>query len=174
MSSLRETIPLETKKIIKKSISGTIGLLLLAGLLSIFLGFFLFVDIRELKEWPAILVAVRSVLRIALPILLVLLFSWNPFYHYLYWKRYFYDIDDKNIIIRKGVIAQKEITLPFSRITDVYVDQDILDVMFGLYDVHISTPTEQSGQFAHIDGINKEGSHKIRQMILDRMNREER
>lgn len=101
-----------------------------------------------------------------------LLLCWNPLYQYLYFKRYFYDMNEKNIIIRKGVLAQKEITLPFSRITDVYVDQDILDVLFKLYDVHISTPTEESGLFAHIDGVSREGSKKLREMILDRINEE--
>ena len=67
----------------------------------------------------------------------------------------------------------QEITLPFSRITDVYVDQDMFDVFFGLYDVHISTPTQESGLFAHIDGVNKAGSQELRQMILDRINRSE-
>jgi membrane protein YdbS with pleckstrin-like domain len=85
-------------------------------------------------------------------------------------ERYFYDMDASNIVIRKGVFAQKEITLPFSRITDVYVDQDVLDAVFGLYDVHISTPTQQSGAFAHIDGVDKAGSQLLRTMILDGMN----
>ena len=51
------------------------------------------------------------------------------------------------------------------------MDQDLFDVLFGLYDVHISTPTEQSGLFAHIDGVDKEGSQELRQFILHRMNR---
>lgn len=147
-----------------------IGILFLCGFLSLFLGAFLFGDI---KGMPKILIAIRSVVRYGLPILLLFLFCWNPIYQHIYWKRYYYDMDHKNIIIRKGVVAQKEITLPFSRITDVYVDRDIFDVMFGLYDVHISTPTQESGQFAHIDGVNKEGSQSLRQMILDRINKEE-
>ena len=168
--SLRETIPLQKSKVIKKSIGGMIGVAFLGGFVSLFLGIFLFGDV---KGMPEILVAVRSVVRIGLPILLILLFCWDPVYQYFYWKRYQYDMDQKNIIIRKGVVAQKEITLPFNRITDVYVDQDIFDVMFGLYDVHISTPTQESGQFAHIDGVNKDGSQALRQMILDRINKEE-
>lgn len=168
--SLRETIPLQKSKVIKKSIGDMIGVLFLGGLLTLILRTFLFGDVTVM---PDILLAVRSVVRIGLPILLILLFCSNPIYQYFYWKHYHYDMDQKNIVIRKGVIAQKEITLPFNRITDVYVDQDIIDVMFGLYDVHISTPTQESGQFAHIDGVNKDGSRTLRQMILDRINKEE-
>ena len=170
MTSLRETIPLQKVKIVKKSIGGIWGAFLFFGFLSIFVAAFLWLP--EAEDIPEVLDVVRKALGIAWFVFLALLFCWIPVYQYLYYQRYFYDMDEKNIVIRKGVWAQKEITLPFSRITDVYVDQDILDVPFKLYDVHISTPTESSGMFAHIDGINKEGSQQLRQMILDKINQE--
>lgn len=78
-------------------------------------------------------------------------------------------MDDRNVIIRKGIIAKREITLPFSKITDVYVDQDVTDVVLGLYDIHISTPTAESGKFAHIDGLNKKGAMEIKKLVLERV-----
>jgi hypothetical protein len=42
-------------------------------------------------------------------------------------------------------------------------------VVFGLYDVHMSTPTESSGQFAHIDGVDKAGSQQLRALLLERI-----
>ncbi len=170
MAFLRETIPLRKIKILKKSIGGTIGVLLLSGFLSIFAWVVLFADLIDPCELFRFLRRFRCSLCVVWLSFWTLLICWNPLYQHLYFKRYFYDMDDDNIIIRKGVFAQKEITLPFSRITDVYVDQDILDVLFGLYDVHISTPTQESGRFAHIDGVNKAGSVELRQMILDRIN----
>ena len=88
----------------------------------------------------------------------------------IYFIRYFYDVVGDNVIIRKGIFAQTEVTLPLSKITDVFMDQDTLDVIFGLYDVHISTPTAESGRFAHIDGLNRQGATEIRRLILERMN----
>ncbi len=171
MPTLREMIPLQKVKIVKKSIGATIGVILLCGFVSlVFCLVFLF-DFEG--ELPDFLQGARYYLLAAWVLFVLLLLAWNPVYQYFYYKRYFYDMDEKNIIIRKGVIAQKEITLPFSRITDIYVDQDLLDVTFKIFDVHISTPTEQSGQFAHIDGVNKEGSQELRQMILDRINKED-
>jgi len=151
MATLRETIPLQKVKIVKKSLGGIMVVLGICGMISFFgqvytLLWFVFVGF---------------------------LVCLGPVWEYLYFNRYFYDIDEKNILIRKGILAQKEITLPFSRITDVYVDQDLLDFLFKIYDVHISTPTATSGMFAHIDGVNKEGSRQLRQMILDRINRAE-
>ena len=90
--------------------------------------------------------------------------------NYLYYLTYFYDVDQKNLIIRKGVVTKREMILPFAKITDVSVDQDVMDVMLGIYDVHISTPTVDSGQFAHIDGLNRRGAQEVRQLILDMIN----
>lgn len=168
--SLRERIPLQKRKVVKKSIGGTIGVLFVAGFLSVFFVAFFYAGEADL---PPMLLALRPTLLIALFAFFGFLLCWNPVYQYVYWKRYFYDMDEKNIVIRKGAIAQKEITLPFSRITDVYVDQDLFDLMFGLYDVHMSTPTEQSGQFEHIDVVDKGGSVELRRMILERINKED-
>jgi len=170
MPALRETIPLQKLKILKKSIGGTVGVLLVCGIISVFICLFLF---AEPRDTPKTLLDIRTFLLVIWFSFVALLLISTPVYQYFYFKRYFYDMDGKNIVIRKGVIAQKEITLPFSRITDVYVDQDILDVPFGLYDVHISTPTQESGLFAHIDGVNKHGSVQLRQMLLDNINKED-
>lgn len=167
MASLREQIPLRISKVIKKCMAGAILILVLMGFSAIFVVPFLLTKSGKLSMEANPYVFVGWLLFFGF------LLCWNPIYQMLYFKRYFYDIDGKNIVIRKGVIAQKEITLPFSRITDVYVDRDLLDVLFGLYDVHISTPTEESGRFAHIDGVDKEGSRQLRQMILDNINTNE-
>jgi hypothetical protein len=49
------------------------------------------------------------------------------------------------------------------------VDQDLFDVFFGLYDVHISTATATSGTRAHIDGIEKASAEEIRKLILSKI-----
>lgn len=97
-----------------------------------------------------------------------------PLYEFLYYQTYFYDADEENITIRKGVVVRREAVLPFSRITDVYVDQDLLDVILGLYDVHLSTPTEQSGRFAHIDGVSKKSAVIIKELVLESIKRAEK
>ena len=165
MAPLRETIPLRKIKILKKSLG-----ILMFELIALTILCLIVFDVAAPQQ-------VDMMSNIVLPLLLLLpvalLFCLPPFYECLYWKRYFYDVEGPNLVIRKGVIARREITIPFNRITDVYVDQDILDALFGLYDVHVSTPTEQSGRFAHIDGVGKAGSQRLRQLILEGMNRSE-
>ena len=77
-----------------------------------------------------------------------------------------YAIVGKNLIIKKGIFSRNEITLPINRLQDVYVDQDILDRIFGLYDVHVSSATVISGNLSHIDGLNKENSDAVKNLIL--------
>jgi len=46
------------------------------------------------------------------------------------------------------------------------VDQDLLDRIFGLYDVHLSSATISSGMEAHIDGLEKQAAEGLRNILL--------
>lgn len=87
-------------------------------------------------------------------------------------KYYFYNADNQTISIKKGVFSKNEITLPFKRLQDVYVDQDILDRIFSLYDVHVSSATATSATLSHIDGLNKENAEKVKTILLKKINEE--
>lgn len=50
------------------------------------------------------------------------------------------------------------------------VDQDLLDRIFGLYDVHLSSATISSGFEAHIDGVEKPAADGLRQLLLKAVN----
>jgi putative membrane protein len=89
------------------------------------------------------------------------------FYQYWYFAVYFYDLVKDFIQIKKGPITPKEITIPYERIQDVYVDQDLLDRIFGLYDVHLSSATFSSGMQAHIDGLERETAQGLRDVLLE-------
>jgi putative membrane protein len=99
----------------------------------------------------------------------ILWFILKYIYEVFYMKYYFYDATPQTISIRKGVFSRNEITLPFKRLQDVYVDQDILDRIFGLYDVHISSATITSAALSHIDGLNKENAEKVKQLLLKKI-----
>jgi len=163
---LRITLPLQRRKIIKKSITAFFQPATIAFL---FVAPFVWALARAgAEDLPQHL---RWMVTLILIMILLLIFSLVVLYQYLYFRNYFYDVDKENLIIRKGVIANKEVTLPFSKITDVYVDQDLLDALFHLYDVHVSTPTESSGKFAHIDGISKKASEQLRALLLENVNK---
>src|SRR5262249_37301165 len=48
---------------------------------------------------------------------------WQVLYQILFYSMYHYDICEHNMVIRKGVLCRREISLPLTRITDVYLDQ---------------------------------------------------
>lgn len=102
-------------------------------------------------------------------ILNILLTIFNIFYQRWYYETYFYDLTDDHIIIRKGVWMPNEITIPYERVQDIYVDQDFLDRIFGLYDVHLSSATFSSGMSAHIDGLEKIAADGLKQELLTKV-----
>jgi putative membrane protein len=86
-----------------------------------------------------------------------------------YIRRYYYDAGDNFVTIKKGVFAPAEIHVMYQKIQDVYVDQDILDRIMDLYDVHIASATVTSGMEAHIDGVNHESAEAIKTLLLSRI-----
>ncbi len=160
MSKTRERFPLSTKKVLKKTITGTlvwvILLLIVYGLLAGFL-----------VSLGGALNNYLGIVTFGILGFLVLIVTLTYFYQQWYYNTYFYDLTDDYIIIKKGPITPHEITIPYERIQDVYVDQDILDRIFGLYDVHLSSATISSGMAAHIDGLEKPAADGLRAGLLE-------
>ena len=100
-------------------------------------------------------------------IILAVIFFLTYLYQRWYFATYFYDLTSDFVQIKKGPITPREITIPYERIQDVYVDQDLLDRIFGLYDVHISSATSASGTQAHIDGVEKQAADGLREALLE-------
>lgn len=96
----------------------------------------------------------------------LLLRAW---YIKVYIRRYFYSASDDFITIKKGVFAPAEIHVQYPKIQDVYVDQDILDRIMGLYDVHIASATVTSGIEAHIDGVEEAAADGLKLFLLDKI-----
>jgi putative membrane protein len=159
MSPTREQYPLSPKKIIKKTIAGTWAWIIVLAILFVMMMAF-FGQIPSASEYYPLFTIVFLVLLVVPPILYYI-------YQRYYFAAYFYDLTDDHIVIRKGPITPQEITIPYERIQDVYMDQDILDRIFGLYDVHLSSATYTSGMEAHIDGVEKAAADGLRKQILD-------
>lgn len=158
MSKTREQFPLSIKKVLKKTIVSSLGWFVI-----LIIGFIFMIGIKASTEGATIYLG--SILFSALIIFLVIL-SVIYFYQKWYYSVYFYDLTDDFIIIKKGPITPHEITIPYERVQDVYVDQDLLDRFFGIYDVHLSSATFSSGLEAHIDGVEKAAADGLRDSLL--------
>jgi len=146
--TLRERFPLRTIKIVKKTIGTLIPLFFIAAIVFLALAFY--------AVW---MLAIGFGVLIVLA-LIVYIYQWY------YFRNYFYDLTENGLVIRKGVISSWSIVLPQHKVQDVYLDQDLLDRIFGLYDLHFSTATDVSQREAHIDGLSGADANKLRELLV--------
>lgn len=158
MSLTRKKYPLSKRKIIKKTISSIIGM----------------------QIWFLVVIVIFFILKINLipissqlirwyPLVFLIILVLNYLYQWWYFKTYFYEATEDYLIIRKNPITPYEIIVPWERIQDVYVEQDFLDRVFGLYDVYLSTATLLSGAEAHIDGVEKRTAEGLKMFLLEKV-----
>ena len=172
-SKTREQFPLSRRKIWKKTVSSTWiwALILLGGF-----GLYLFVsslpgttqDATDIILIGFIERYFNLILGLIIGIIL-LVFVLTYVYQLWYFAVYYYDLTDDLVIIRKGPITPLEITIPYERIQDVYVSQSMLDRIFMIYDVHLSSASLDSGVEAHIHGVEKKAADGLRAMLLNKV-----
>lgn len=161
-SPTRDKYPLSTKKIVKKTLTRAFAWGFIFVPLIVVLGV---LDIAETSLKPSD----RSILTaatIGASALYLLIIALTYLYQRWYFAVYFYDLQDNYVVIRKNPITPREINIPYERLQDVYVDQDLLDRFLRIYDVHISSATASSGMEAHIDGVGREAAQGLRSDIL--------
>ena len=169
-----QNLPLSSKKIIKKTITRYIKWFwfLLLFIFPILFGFYSSLTMEKSTcsmlppSMPSsycgqpgtspipkiILAALLSVVILLIPILI---------YEYFYYRLYYYEFTEDKATIRKGVVSRATGLIRYERLQNIYIDQDFLDRIFGLYDVHYETAGEKSGFYSHVDGLNKENADKL-------------
>jgi membrane protein YdbS with pleckstrin-like domain len=157
-SKSREQFPLSRAKISKKTLGSALIWIILFIIAE---GFSIFALITS-----GISAAFFILGSIAAVFLLVLIILATFLYQKWYFSVYYYELGQDYIVIKKGPITPKEITIPYERVQDVYVDQDLLDRFFGLYDVHLSSATISSGMEAHIDGVKRQAADGLKNVLL--------
>lgn len=139
-------LPLEKRKIVKKTLN-TVPLFFMFGLSVI--------PVYLISGSTSPLLLMVGFIAFVIPTFLVY------FYQVLYYRSYYYSFEEEGAEIRKGVVGQSTGHVRYKKIQNVYVDQDVLDRIFGLYDVHYETAGETSGNYSHVDGLNKENADKL-------------
>ncbi|MEI8174725.1 MAG: PH domain-containing protein [bacterium] len=165
-SVLQQQFPLSPRKFWKKMVPKIIGFIFLPLIFLGIIGPFFFFTSGTQTTNLGILLLIIIVSSLILYLILILPYAW---YVKVYIKRYYYDAGENFITIKKGVFAPTEIHVQWQKIQDVYVDQDILDRIMGLYDVHIASATATSGIEAHIDGVNQASAEGLKKILLDKV-----
>jgi len=161
-----QNLPLSPKKVIKKTIMRIPwGLFLI-----IFLGYifssigYIFSSIYSISSQPSIIPHKSNfeiIIFTIIPLLSLLYIIAVAIYEYYYYKLYYYNFTDEGAEIRKGVISRATGYVRYERLQNIYLDQDFLDRIFDLYDVHYETAGETSGFYSHVDGLTKENAEKL-------------
>jgi len=171
--------PLERRKILKKTVQWIFGIITPLFLIVSYFAFSIIIDSPTPSSPTARLLSLPTletllyVLLITLSVF-VILFIAIYLYQVQYFKNYFYDLVDGELVIRKGVFSTKQTTVPLSKIQDVYFDQDIFDRLFRLWDLHISSASGTSGIEAHIDGVNEINGRGMYGILLGKIPAEEK
>ena len=155
-----QNLPLSPRKVTKKFIARNWALIILILI-------FLYFPITQLRpdNYGALLPFTFLIL-----VFSVILFI-GFIYEYLYYRLYYYNFQDDSAEIRKGVISRATGHVRYDRLQNIYVDQDVLDRIFGLYDVHYETAGEKSGFYSHVDGLRKENADKLVNFLKERAER---
>jgi len=152
----QNNLPLSTKKIIKKTIAYSILPGMFFGLLAVVFGimyYFSSITSKTSREFPIISwLFWGSIISFFLIVVAIAI------YQYFYYKSYLYKFDEEAAEVGKGVISRAIGHVNYARLQNVYVDQDILDRIFGIYDVHYETAGETSRFYSHVDGLVKENA----------------
>ena len=164
--TLESQFPLDfKKKFWKKFLGRNLGIFILfiftAGLFS-FVGYLLKGDTNS-----GVMPGLFWILLLILIVLVTIRIVYDVWYIKTYMKRYYYSADENFITIKKGVFMPTEIHVQYPKIQDVYVDQDFIDRILGIYDVHIASATVSSGIEAHIDGVNQASAEGLKDLLLN-------
>lgn len=166
ISTLQLQFPLSPRKFWKKMLPKLVGFIFIPLIfLGIIFPFFFFASGSQ-KTDIGITLLFAVIGGLILYLMLVLPYAW---YVKTYIKRYYYSGEEHFITIKKGVFAPAEIHVQWQKIQDVYVDQDILDRIMGLYDVHIASATAASAIEAHIDGVDQAAAEGLKQFLLNKV-----
>lgn len=124
-----KNLPLSKRKIIKKSLAAAPRVLSYSLILAILL-FLPIVPIVYLKASTGL--GVGQISAIGAILIFVVAAGLEIFYQYLYYRFYYYNFTDDGAEIRKGVVSRATGHVRYGRLQNIYVDQDLLDRVFGL------------------------------------------
>lgn len=90
-------------------------------------------------------------------------------YELVYFKLYRYGLELEHLVIAKGVLWRTRASFPLTKITDIYVEQTPLELLFGLATLQVTTPAAVTN-FGGIEGLSTARSVQLQQYLLALIN----
>lgn len=114
-----------------------------------------------LVDSPSKLLSLFVALAIGLCLLLALNLSWLK---KAYQKRGF-AIRENDISYKKGIVISKEITIPYKKIQQVSVTQNIIFKLANLYTLQLHSAAQDAGNL-QLSGLTREQAENLKSLIL--------
>jgi uncharacterized membrane protein YdbT with pleckstrin-like domain len=109
-----------------------------------FLAVLFIIGVVVLAYTPALYLHAAVNIMLVYIIFLVVVAAGTFFIGWLQYFRYAVFIDDKDLKIARGLIATEQIGIPYRRIKDIKIERSIVDQIFGVSDIIISTLGEEA------------------------------
>ena len=74
--------------------------------------------------------------------------------------------------VSRGIIFRNKGSLPLLPIAELYVRQNLVDFIFGLFEVHIVVPVDATRKFLMIDGLNKKNANALQEFLADQLSKQ--
>lgn len=107
------------------------------------------------------------------PLLLIVIVFLGEIYAKLAYENYAYELNDKGILIKSGIVFKREVFIPYNKIQNFEIFQGIIARIFGFYQVFIETAgysivTQSNINSAEgkIPGVSRQEAEEIRERIL--------
>lgn len=79
--------------------------------------------------------------------------------------RYFYHLEEDQLVIQKGVFNQSRVKLPFERIQNINIEQNVLHRLLNVVSLRIDSAGSTGSEVA-IEALDREKAESIRQYVL--------
>ncbi|WP_182466816.1 PH domain-containing protein [Sphingomonas gilva] len=89
------------------------------------------------------------------------------FVRYLAWRRFTYALTGDAVVIESGLLSRNRRTIPFDRVQDVDIEQQLLARIFGLAKVSLETGGAGKDEGA-LDSVSLAEAHRLRGVIRGR------
>lgn len=89
------------------------------------------------------------------------------FFRWLAWRRFTYQLTDDAVVIESGLLSRNRRTIPFDRVQDVDIEQQLLARIFGLAKVSLETGGAGKDEGA-LDSVSLAEAQRLRGVIRQR------
>jgi putative membrane protein len=85
----------------------------------------------------------------------------------LSWFRFYYWLDDRHLMVHKGILTKQKLQIPFERIQAIKLEQNIFQQMMNIAKVEIETAGAKGSEIT-IHALPVGLAHQIRAYVLDK------